>query len=159
MSKVTATKPSFVTTDREEFDNQQDAEAHQAVIDAKQEFVAASDKFIRLLAQSYRTADGELFDFTERYYVVDTGFGFLPELKEVTFYIHDLQHCQIDGKRFYISPWVHSNEMTRPGFTRKYYEISKLYSKKKNAIKVQVSQYEEHVANNQETIDKLKAML
>lgn len=76
----------FKTTDGVEFATKAEAERHQAVVDANQQFEKAQRQLALATIESYKTADGQPFEFSlfVDYYLVVEGIGW-PSLHTVSF--------------------------------------------------------------------------
>lgn len=159
MSKIQTKSRVYVTTDQMEFSTQTEAEDHQSLVDAHAALEKAAGDFVIALAKSCKTIDGKKFNFAERYYVIEDGFGFVPELKELVFYNSDARFSYMANGALFITPYVHSDVFMRGDFKRSYYEISKLYSSRRDAEKVLLSKLESLVVERQQAVDKLRASL
>lgn len=77
----------YETSDGREYDTQQEAERHEALITAKREYEHAQKVFGQRLAETQKTADGYPFEFTllRDYYYITPGFHEMPALVRVGF--------------------------------------------------------------------------
>jgi hypothetical protein len=79
----------FKASDGREFDTKKEAERHEAVITAVKEYEDAKHRLGRCLAEREKTADGQPFDFAHwgDYFYVTPGYGGMPGLSRVSFYV------------------------------------------------------------------------
>lgn len=77
----------FKSSDGKAFDNEAEASKHDALILARDEYKTALHKLNNIVAETTRTADGQLFEFGlwETYYYVTPGFFSMPALAEVPY--------------------------------------------------------------------------
>lgn len=79
----------FKTSDSEEFDSQDDAERHEAVLTAKEIFETAAREYGEAMLGEAVTADGERFDLAlscQYYYIAGRYGGGMPRLQSTYFY-------------------------------------------------------------------------
>lgn len=92
---------AFKTSDGRKFTNKADAEKHQIIIESVAEFQKAADKLGRAVAESLRTADGQLFTFSRLtdYFYISKGWYGMPEITRVSFYIWNCHFDSYDGAK------------------------------------------------------------
>lgn len=81
---VTKKPETFETTDGREFTNEAEAVKHQAKVNAARVLDQAQKQFITAHAESCKTADGKLFDFSHwEYFVVLDTYGSMPRYSKI----------------------------------------------------------------------------
>ena len=77
----------FKSSDGQEFNNETEAQRHDALITAREEYKTALAKLNRCIAETARTADGHLFTFGvwQTYHYVTPGYFSMPALAEVPY--------------------------------------------------------------------------
>ena len=89
---VKQTKPTFQCSDGKEFPTQAEADRHEDLMVAKDEYETARRKFGIALAKTQKTADGKPFEFgIMRNYWYIRCWNSLPRLFVVDFYLWDFQ--------------------------------------------------------------------
>ena len=140
----------YRSTDGNEYDTKEEAERHDALWNARNEFDNARKKFGKLLAETQTTGDGEAFEFGWRsYWYVTPTWGGFPELRTIRF--SEYQFDFDDSDVFQIFNIEDGN--------RKRYAISDLYVSKHKARAALIAAQEERVRFFRETIDEHKAFL
>lgn len=122
---------TFKTSDGRKFTNKVDAEKHQIIIESVAEFQKAADKLGRAVAESLRTADGELFSFTRLrdYFYISKGWYGMPEMLRVSFYIWNCHFDSYDGAKDLKDFSIYEE---KEGKTHNY-KIAELYSEERKA--------------------------
>lgn len=141
----------FTTTDGKTFKTLEQANFHENLIKAKTQYEDARHDYVRALAKSFQTADGEQFDFStlKTYYrVVDIG---KPHIQEVSFYIW---HCDIDDRDNAVIRQKRESDGAWISYT-----ISDLYYHRKNAELKLLEFLELWVAQQQAELESLKERL
>ena len=84
---VTKAPEQFKTSDGQKFDTIEEAERHEVLITAREQYNQGRRAFNRALAMTQKTADGELFDFGifRDYYYITPGWSGCPALQAVNF--------------------------------------------------------------------------
>lgn len=145
------TKPQvYITSDGREFTNVDDAERHESLVIATNEFEAARKNLLHAMAHTKHTADGQLMDPTRwgTYYIVRE-WAIDPHVAEVSFY-YDTQ-IELDGDRIYLVEPRWSGKDRGP----QRYAIDDLYASKKKAECALRVTLEERAAKLQKRIESL----
>lgn len=148
---VTKKPEVFRTSDGREFADGEDAERHETLIAAVNEFEKSRENLLCAMAHTNRTADGELMDPTQwgTYYQV-LAWAHDPHVTEVSFYYST--EIQLDGDRLYlVTPWLGKDRDS------KRYLISELYAHKTNADRALRVLLEERAVALQKRIESLPA--
>lgn len=119
----------FKTTDGREFDDEGEAQKHDALIVAREAYRVALHKMNQLIAETTRTADGELFEFGiwQTYYYVTEGFNSMPQLMEVPYLGWNWELSEYDDAVEIITERDTDNR-------RMTYKVNHLYRDKKKAL-------------------------
>lgn len=146
----------YRTADGMEFENEADAEKHQAVLDTKAVYESAKQGLEFALVESVKTGDGKPFSFDRwQYWYVVRFFGF-PDIRSVSlsrwgFEIVDIEEDDITI-RVDLSP-----DHSKPNYTN--FRISEIYTTelaaKRSLLKAQeeqLAEYKKRVKNLRESI-------
>lgn len=125
------TETVHTTSDGRKFKDQERAEQHEALITARSEFEQAEERYTRLLAQTFKTADGREFSFSHwHYYRLTLWFGVPASVQELSIYPRDLRLPEshtLEGEfEVKVKGWNGKEEWARV-------QISELYWSKKAA--------------------------
>ena len=142
----------YKTSDGREFSSESEAQKHDALIVARREYEAALSKLNRLVAETKRTADGELFQFGmwRTYYYITPGFFDMPALAEVPYL----------GSNWDLNEYDDAVEIvTREGTEQRRceYRINKLYANKTKALRALVEAQAAWLKEREEQISQTKA--
>lgn len=138
MTKVSVTPVTYEVGGRE-FDNQKEADAWAAMLDAKEKFENARDHLARKLSETYRTAEGKLFEwklFTEYYRVKDEYGLRMPTLEtvEIPYYTTSFDFAEHDGE---LEIRVYKRQPEESRWARLWevqeFKVSELYRSKERA--------------------------
>lgn len=147
---------TYQTSDGKSFTDKQDAERHEKLVVATREWEQARTRFGTALAQTQRTADGRLFDWTRwtYYYVAPphSGWGGGPYLREVSFYVWN---CSFDLDKEEMEILYSKDCEKRPVA----YRISELYANKDAAERALLTERETWLAEQAEDLAKMRARL
>lgn len=144
---------TYTTSDGHEFTKKTEAEAHEALVAAKEKYESTRRTYGLRLAEAQRTADGFLFDFSRRVYyrVACHSWGF-PVMAEVSF---SGWNCAFDleGEQFRIIDQTGRDARPRP------YDISSLYAQQVNAERALLEAQEKWLAKKQAEVAEARAKL
>ena len=151
-------KPAvFETRDGAEFETEAEAERHEALCDAVDGLREAQAKLGKALSATMRTADGELFDPSNRhrYYYVNSYWRGEPRLEEIEFW-YDTRFT-LDGpdneRIRIIVPGTRWGSHGKEG--EREFTVAELYYHKKNAHAAMVKVLDEHIATSTKRRDEL----
>jgi hypothetical protein len=148
-------KKVIVTEDGKSFDNEEDAQAHEELVQAKWEYESARRRYAaRELWESQKTADGYRFKLTLLidYYYVYWLDGRIPTIRSVNFYLYNLELDEHDRAVI-----LDMKNVGKYGPAK--YRISDLYKYRYNAEAQLLVRLEEHLEEVQEKIDAVKSNL
>jgi hypothetical protein len=146
------TKPAaFVASDGKEFESRKEAVAHDALVEAVRNFEEAKKQLGRAAAQSCKTADGLLFDFTKPgdYWALFR-FGALgPKLARVSFwYSTEVVLSGPDNDAIALSIEENGREIN--------YLLSDLYAEQSNGRRALAAAIREHIREKEKELAKLE---
>jgi hypothetical protein len=153
---VKETPVQFKTSDGKTFDTREEAERHELLRVARDEFEQARTVLARLLAESHQTADGRRFSFDQwQYYYIAPGWEGLPRLTRVMFHGFNLDwESQFDGREFPVIRQWEGEGKDRRLLT---YRFDCLYGSERAAEKALLAAQEKRLAELAESIEDLRA--
>jgi hypothetical protein len=144
----------YETSDGLEFESKKQAERHEALIEARELFEGARERFGERLAQTQKTADGVSFEFgiCRDYWVVVPCWAGLPRLRKIWF-------SYMGDQRFEISEddeitLLYSEREDGHG-SRTRYKISDLYYSEKEAKKALLAAQQKRLEEFTEEVEAL----
>lgn len=142
-------KQVFVTSDGSEFTNEDDANRHDKLCEAKEKFESAEQHYAQLLAESETTADGFKFrfDLTWYFWYVVWFHADHPKLFKLEFIGRE---TVIDDGKVYLVPYMSD----RLGLNR--VPIKDLFVKQENAKKVYAEKLRVYMTELQIEADKIE---
>jgi hypothetical protein len=142
---------TFQTSDGFEYDTEEEAERHEAVATAKQNYEGARDAFCRVLAESQKTADGVPFEFGvfRDYWFILEWDGF-PRLHKVCFL------C-MRNDNFELNEGSEISLVQEENGRRRTFKISDLYWNHKAAGRALLKVQAERLKEFGESMEKLQA--
>lgn len=119
----------FKTSDGREFEDEVEAQRHDALINARAEYRTALHKLNRCIAETTRTADGYLFEFGlwTTYHYVTPGYNSMPQLNEVPYLGWNWELNERDDTVEIVTERDTDNR-------RVTYQVNDLYRDKKKAL-------------------------
>ncbi len=85
MVKTVESEKAYAANDGTEFDRKADAEQYEKLHSAREEYANARKHYARMLAESFKTADGRPFDFSVWHYCrVSPWLDLMPCVEEVS---------------------------------------------------------------------------
>lgn len=140
----------FKTTDGREFDDETEAQRHDALIIVRQEYEHALFKMNKLTAETTRTADGYLFEFGifKDYWFVTPGYVGMPTITKTPYFgwnwnlsthtdqVIIITSAEIDGSRY------------------REFAINNLYREKKNAIAAMIEAQKTWLSEQQKEVEE-----
>lgn len=146
----------YKASDGKEFDTKEDAERHDAVVTAARKFREARHRLGRVLAEREKTADGHPFEFTVLgdYYYVSPGWGGMPGLSRVSFYVWSCEFEVDDEERV----TIRLHKQTGPPYKDSYeeYRIRDLYRDERKAKLALLAAQEEWLRERATDVEKLR---
>lgn len=143
----------YKASDDREFDNQADAEKHEAFLTAETEFLRARELWRHAVIENYKTADGVTFDFglfKDYWYLVE--WSGLPSLHKVSFMSYQQKFAIESSDESTTLKLVHNMNGRESEF-----DVSELYYHESNAKKALRVAMESRKAMLQKQIDQLAA--
>lgn len=138
---------TFKASDGKEFDSKTEAQKHDDLAVAREEYKNALRKLNTLIAETTRTADGHLFDLGmwSTYYYITPGYFDMPQLKEVPYLSWNWDLNEYDDAVEII---------TREGNDQRRFEykINALYREKRKALAALVETQKAWLAERREQI-------
>lgn len=149
---IKQTKPMFKTEDGREFETQKEAERHDRLYNARVKYESARREFSQALFETQKTADGEFFKFCiYDYYFIFPSYGNgWPSIRTVSFigWNYDID----DNDELVIRTQRDDGQWVK-------YEISELYSHKKNAEAALIVAQKERLAEFAEQLERKRIEL
>lgn len=148
----------YATDDGQQFATKEEALRHEALVEAEGQCQEAQWRLGRLLAETQRTADGRLFEFTtlRDYWYVSAWWGGLPVLRRVSFYIWN---CRVDRDRDQDEVVIWQEESEGKDRRTQEYRIGELYVSERAAEKDLLAAQETWLAERAAEIAKLRERL
>lgn len=142
----------FKTTDGREFDDEKEAQKHDELILAREQYDASLRRLNRLIAETTRTADGYLFEFGlwTSYHYVTPGYFQMPVLGEVHYIGWNWDLNEHDDSVEIVTRGGNDNR-------RSEYKISNLYREKSKALAALVKAQQEWLAERQSEVEETAA--
>jgi len=144
-------QPSYGTSDGGEFATREEAEKHEALVEAERAYHEAEQRYARALAENTTTKDGHNFSFAGwgGYYRITLGIHQMPQIMRLSVYPNDIE-LQRDGRI--------QVRYGDPGKNEKPWriEINELYRDEANAKKALLEAQEQWIKDQQETVDRLR---
>lgn len=137
---------SFRTSDSEEFKTQDDAEKHEAVLTAKENFETAAREYGEAMLDEAVTADGERFELSSMcdYYHINTNYFGMPNIRQVSFYLWNCHYDLRDGLT--ISQQLENKYHS--------FAVKELYRHEKNAKRALIKAQRERIQEFTEQTDR-----
>lgn len=145
---VTKIPQVYRTNDGGEFDTKAAADKHEAMIEAKREFENAQAKFAKAVVGTYKTADGEQFEFRwSQYWYIRDSFSF-PALHPVRLEgWYDQEFCvDNSGKFFVVERSTDRKHESRYDVTELYKDERKARAALADAMQERIKQYRQQLA-------------
>jgi hypothetical protein len=145
---VQTTVPMYKTSDGTEFASRVEAERYDKMLVAQRAFEQARKDFGQALAETQRTADGELFRLgvPNTYWLIVHSFG-MPHAEPVSF------------GRWEDSFSVHEDRGVSIRKDGKNYRISSLYARRRAADEALLAVQDQWVSGMRDEVEKLRARL
>jgi hypothetical protein len=160
MAKIKEVPSCFQTSDGGEFPDRNEAAQHQEFLDTVSAYEEARKRLSLVVAQSQRTADGEIFEFGvfRDYLRIVPGWSGRPTLATVHFNYHawaerDLDHKGRGGERVQIVVYSENKR------TLEHYPIDELYAGQKAANRALLKAVEEWMKDQTEALENLKSSI
>jgi len=141
---------AYACSDGEEFPTKKEAELHEELIEAVNNFRLAKERLGRATAATVKTADGDLFDFHRwnTYWFVSKHGAFGPAMRQVQFgYGTGVNLGGGDNARVEL--------VLTEGDRHIYFAIAEIYSREENARKALAQAIREHITTKEEELAEL----
>jgi hypothetical protein len=144
----------YQASDGKEFDNEEEAQLHDELITAREEYNAARGKFSRAVAATQKTADGELFDFKSGdFWFVTDYYNQEPRLKRVHFLGWNFEITEYSDRVEISQDETDGNNRQQ----RHSYPINKLYTTKRRASEALIGALEVYAVEVRRTVNETQA--
>lgn len=147
-------KAVYRASDGAKFETEAEAEAHEAVVNALEEYTEAKVRFTRAILKTQKTADGHPFDLsrTSVFYIIKS-WPYFPHIERVSIYPYNVTVDERDVGTVIDGRWEDYKWKTTE------YRIADLYQNEQVALRALLEMQEKEMAIHRKTVEETKAKI